>query len=74
MELMFKQDATDNEIWHQYVVVNTTPFHSGSLHRDILDSMLEGLKLGTTVYDLTNPDTINCDSFSISVSRASINF
>lgn len=76
MELLFKQDKIDDEMWHQYLVVNNNRFHSGTMHRDILDSILVELDLDITVSDITNPDTINCDTFSITIAEysASINF
>ena len=81
MELYFKQDSLDKDMWQEYLVV---PFkmscnklwHKGTVQEDVLNEMLIQLGIKERTYQLTDSDTINCDSFSLTFSngKVSINY
>lgn len=77
MRLRFKQDNFDSDMWHEYLVVTSKmsierEWHKGTMHEDVVNEMLDQLGLEERTYNITDPDTVNCDCFYIEITNGNV--
>lgn len=75
MNIFFKQDAYDNQIWHEYLCIDDSKQYKSSIHANSLDYFLKELfETNISVDMITDPEGANCTEFIISYSEDGISF